>query len=130
MEDLALWILQIILEILLEALFGLFSDTSTYRLLDKPARDSWGLRCLVLLVFGLSVGWVSWDYVPHFLLGRPWLRLVNLIAAPLLAGYAALTLAEWRRDRGDDAVRPYRHFLYAFSASFGAVLARLCMGLS
>ena len=130
MEDLLFLILQIVGEILLETLFGLLSDTSTYRLLNKPARNLWWLGCLALFAFGLLVGWASWDYMPHYLLGRPWLRLVNLVAAPCLAGYGALTLAEWRRDRGDGAVRPYRHFLYAFSASFGAVLARLCMGLS
>ena len=131
MEDLLLLVLQLILEIAFEAVLGLFTDASISRLPAKPRPEWWWLlRCVALFGFGVLVGWASWDYMPHFLLGRPWLRLVNLVVAPLLAGYGAATLAQWRRDRGDSTVRPQRHFLFAFATSFGAVLARLLMGLS
>lgn len=72
---------------------------------------------------------MSWSYAPHLLIGYPWLRFFNLVAAPLLSGYAAHSVARMRQDRGEADIHPRRQFWFGFSACLGLVAVRLLLGL-
>lgn len=121
-------LLVFLVELLLEVLAGVVSSRSTYRF-ENREHNLTPLKCLLLFVAGVILGGLWWWYAPHLLIRSPWLRVLNLLAAPLLSGYAAHTLARLRQERGQWTVLPVRHFWYGLSACLGLVAARLALGL-
>lgn len=84
---------------------------------------------MLLFLVGSGLGALSWRHLPGLKIHVGWLRVVNLLVAPLLSGYAAVTLARFYQERGYlDLVRGH-HFVSGFSACLGIVLARLLSGL-
>ena len=116
-------------ELLLEVVIGLASDKPTYRF-EKLDHNYTIFKCLFLFMMGAGIGGLWLWANPVLSLHSPWLRLVNLAAAPLLSGYGGQTLARFYKERGREEVVPWRHFWYSFSACLGVVLCRYAFGHS
>ncbi|HLW74230.1 MAG TPA: hypothetical protein VKT74_04110 [Gammaproteobacteria bacterium] len=121
-------ILAFLVELLLEILAGVVTDRPTYRF-ENLKRGLTPLVCVVLFLAGAGLGALSLRFAPALSIHVTWLRLVNLLTAPLLSGYAAVTLARFYQERGRQGLVPRHHFFYAFSTCLGIVLARLLLGL-
>ena len=121
-------LLLFVLELLVEILAGVASSRSTYRF-EKRIHNFTPLKCLALFGVGAVLGILWWGYKPHLLIASSWLRVLNLLAAPLLSGYSSHTLARLRQEQGLWTLRPERHFWYGFSACLGIVAVRLLLGM-
>lgn len=117
-----------LVELLVEVVAGVVSSRSTYRF-ERREHNLTPLKCFLLFGAGALLGALWWAYTPHLLIRSPGLRVLNLLLAPLLSGYAAHTLARLRQERGLWTVHPVRHFWYGFSACLGLVALRLLLGL-
>ena len=81
------------------------------------------LKCFLLLLFGLALGGISVMVFPKSIISQSWLRVATLLLAPMAAGLASKTLAEYVSRKKDD-VWPKRHFWYSFSICLGGVIVR------
>jgi hypothetical protein len=79
------------------------------------------------MIFGTVVGGLSLWLVPGRLIKEPYLRVANLILAPVLAGYAMTLMGAWRRKRGQDIVR-LDTFTYGYCFAVAMALVRLIYG--
>jgi hypothetical protein len=111
-EELLIVLFQVLVEIVVQFAIYLPFDIPFYRSrTDEHERGcAWMALCLVA---GGVLGGLSLLLFPKLVIPYPWLRVVNLFAAPLLAGSLSLATAAWRRKRGF-AVIPWPHFWYAF----------------
>jgi hypothetical protein len=128
MEEIIFIILQFLGECLFEAVLSLIfspSERKAQKLAAKRSEsatsDGWYyarsaaigviLAALSLIPFGNTV------------INRPLMRVVNLVAAPLLAAYLAESVAELRQKNSPD-ISPTREFWRAFAFTAGFVLVR------
>lgn len=124
MEEILIIVLQLFFEFGLELLFWAGLDLTAWSIAREE--KSGGVGCtLMFLVFLIGAGlaaFMNWLY-PRPLLPYDWLRIINLIAGPLLAGGAAWWFADWRRRRGAK-ILPSLHFWSAFWFVLGYDLVR------
>ncbi len=73
--------------------------------------------------WGLLAGGLSLLVFRHSFVTGHWLRLLNLLLAPLAAGAAMAVLGRVRQSRGHDLVR-LDQFSYAFTFAFAMSLVR------
>ena len=125
MEELLIFMLQIAAEFLVEVLGSvpfdlMFSRGSN----DREERESWEIiGCLCLGVF---LGGCSLIVAPTTLLHQPWLRMINLFAAPICSGYVSYGLGLRRYAARGEAGQAEAnwHFWYSFMICLGAVAVR------
>ncbi len=123
MEELLVVLVQIVVEVAVQAIVYLPFDFSFYR--SEGAGDSGACGWVVLyLVLGSACGGLSVLVAPHVLLPSPALRLVNLVVAPLAAGGLSWAISRRRRARGT-AIDPPIHGLYAFVFALAFAAVRL-----
>jgi hypothetical protein len=78
---------------------------------------------VVLFAIGAVCGGLTnWIY-QRPLLPYDWLRIINLVVGPLVAGGVGWLIAEWRRRRGT-AISPSLHFWIGFWFVLGFDLVR------
>ena len=122
MEEFLVLLIQFVIEVLFESLGYLPFEWATTRK-DRGPRESIGGACTAWLLIGALVGGASLIFLDHSLLHHAWLRIANLVVAPVCAGCIAEVFAARRR-----ATRPWiepRHqFWYAFWFSFGIAAVR------
>lgn len=116
MEEVVAVLLQVFLEVFLEMLVYFGLDVASLK--DEKGRTHGcvllGSFTLAGVVLGAVVNWVH----PHPVIPLPWLRVVNLIVGPILAGGLSVLVARWRqRD-------PMLHFWMAFCFVLGYDLVR------
>jgi hypothetical protein len=122
MEELITLILQFVIEVLFESFTYLPFEWATTRR-ERPQRD-WILGpCVGWLVGGACLGGLSLLIVPHTVLRHPWMRIANLIVAPLISATLAKWLARYRQQR-TATVDPQHQFWYAFWFSLGITAIR------
>ena len=76
---------------------------------------------------GGSLGWISTLIAPQLVLPFVWMRIANLIVAPLVSGAISYGFASWAKSRGSKW-DPKTHFIHGalFAFMFGA--ARFAFG--
>ncbi|MSQ77021.1 MAG: hypothetical protein EXR97_01010 [Nitrospiraceae bacterium] len=77
-----------------------------------------GYACLGAFVGGVSL----WLFPAHFVKDQ-WLRVLNLIAAPVIAGLVMAKIGAWRRQREQEPIR-LDTFAYGFLFAFAMALVR------
>ena len=78
-------------------------------------------------LFGIGLGAVSLWAFPDLFIEARWLRVVNLMVTPVLAGLAMSALGALRRRRGMDLVA-LDTFRCGFAFAFGMALVRFIWG--
>lgn len=71
---------------------------------------------------GLSL-WVF----PALFIQEPWLRVINLLVAPCVAGFVMSALGNYRRRKGQELLR-LDTFVYGAVFAFGMALVRFMGG--
>lgn len=83
---------------------------------------------LLSLILGIVVGWLSLAIVQEVVLQNTWLRILNLILAPFMAGIIALKMSR-RRHRKALITDNKFHYLVGFLFTLGFVAARYVLGV-
>jgi hypothetical protein len=127
MEDLLIIVIQValaVLEVLLDLFAYLPFDWPTGDFRDTGRTTSFWGWLVVCLIIGAGIGLLISLVHPQTFIRPVWLRIVNLFLSPVVSGCSAFYLAKRRQRRNAD-VRPWRHFWYAASLSFGLLFIRL-----
>lgn len=116
------FLFELIGELILQTVLELLVDLGLqpFRGERKPHPNPW-LTAFAYAVLGAMAGGVSLWLLPELLVRDETWRTVNLIATPILAGFAMATLGVWRVKRGHVQVGIER-FSYAY-------LFALCLAL-
>ncbi len=124
MEELFVIVLQFFLELFLEVVVSIPFEFLFGRKDAREQRDA--VEIVACLFLGLFLGGISLTLFPHTLIGYDALRIANMIAAPIGAGYTSYCIASWRyQDRGRQGERDARyHFWYTFMVCLGIVAVR------
>jgi hypothetical protein len=121
-EELLAAVVQIVLEVLLQVLVSGGLDVAASA---SSKRDQSGCGWLVFHgLLGGVVGWLSTLLFPHLMLPVVWLRVLNLVLAPFLAGGLTFYMDRWW-NRGKDGSTAFFHG-FTFAVLFG--LARFAFG--
>lgn len=129
MEELLIVILQFLLETLLESLIYWPFDSATDRMLATRRSDSSAVSFpfAVVAIAGAVVGVISLIAWPHTWLRSPFLRIANLVLAPLLSAGSAWLIASRRAPQPmQSPPREHAWFGFAFTTAF--VLVRFIWG--
>jgi len=116
LELVAEFALQLFGELLIEV--GLQAIADAFRRPAGPWLSAFGYAMLGGLVGGATL-WVF----PSHLVSSQVLRLVNLIASPLLAGLCMAWLGSWRAERGQRVLR-IDTFAYGYLFALALALVR------
>jgi hypothetical protein len=128
LEEILIVILQLVGELILQILIYLpFEWPRSWRRAEgEDRRESgcaWGILYLLL---GALVGWLSVLLFPYVFLPYLWLRVANLIAAPLACGWTSYAFARWRQARGAKT-DPAAHFFSGLLFALAFVVARFVL---
>lgn len=124
MEEILVIILQITFELALELLVYAGLDFTAWSFTREEEHGSAGCGAMfVFFLIGAGLGALLNQFHPQPILAYGWLRIINLVAAPLLAGGIAWLFADWRRRRGAK-ILPSLHFFFAFWFVLGFDLVR------
>ena len=108
---------QIILQLIAEAFGGLFK-TGWEKLRGREGETSTTREVVWSLGTGGVTGIVTVLVFPVLLLPQPWMRLLNLFAAPVLAGLLVERVRAWRESR-----REFSGSVFFYAALFGLAFA-------
>jgi hypothetical protein len=122
MEDLIIVIVQFTFEVIGSAFIGSPFGFNA-RKPTQPESTS-GSDQVVFALAGALLGYVSAYLLPLKLLPYSWLRLLNLVVAPIAGGYVAKAIAIYR-GKADPLIEPQVHFWNAFSFILPFALLRL-----
>ena len=121
MEELIAVIIQIVVEVVFEALWSLPVDLFIWGYEeDRPEKAR---RCSLFGV-GCALGWASAFLLPQTVLHHGWSRIANIVIAPLLAGWLATVIARWLVEKREKDASPERQFWRAFWFTLGFSLLR------
>lgn len=121
MEEIFVVIVQVIVEVVFEALFSLPIDVFFWgHQEDRPEK----VRRTALFSVGCLMGWASIFALPGTILHHGWLRVANLVVAPLLAGWLATVIAHWLIDKRHKDASPKIQFWRAWWFTLGFSLLR------
>jgi hypothetical protein len=82
------------------------------------------LLYVLLAIAGGMLGWVSAYLLPFRLLPYSWLRVLNIVVAPVVGGFTALVIAAYR-SRSNVLIEPRVHFWNAFWFALAFALLRI-----
>jgi hypothetical protein len=119
-------ILQFIFEILLQLLAEVFCELGlrpvTEMFKGRRVQNPW-LASVGYLLVGAAVGGLSLLLFKSSMIHNSFLRIVNLVVTPILAGLVMVAIGHLREKRGQQLVRLDR-FGYGFIFAFGMALVR------
>lgn len=124
------WIVQFICELLLQA-FGELIAELIGRSMKEPFRrpkpiHPW-LAATGYSIFGAIAGAISLWVLPSLFISAQWLRVVNLIATPIVAGLMMERLGRWREKEDQETIR-LDTFAYGFIFALSMALVRFTWG--
>lgn len=124
------WILQFLGELLLQAGGELIAELIG-RSVKEPFRrpkpiHPW-LAAIGYGIFGAVAGGISLWVLPSLFISTEWLRIVNLIATPLVAGLMMERLGTWREMKDQETIR-LDTFAYGFVFALSMALVRFTWG--
>lgn len=124
------WMLQFFGELLLQAA-GEFIVELIGRSLKEPFRrpkplQPW-LAAIGYMIFGALAGAISLWLVPSLFISAHWLRLLNLLLTPFVAGLLMARLGAWR-ERNEQEIIRLDSFTYAFLFALSMALVRFTWG--
>ena len=122
MEELIAIAVQFTVEVIGSILTGVPFGFNT-RKPAQPESESMFLRIMLTFMGGV-LGWASAYLVPFRLLPYSWLRLLNLLIAPIIGGYTAKVIAGYRAKE-NVLIDPKVHFWNAFWFTLAFALLRL-----
>ena len=124
------WVLQFFGELLLQLvceavaeLFGHAVNVPFRR--PRPVRP-W-LAAIGYLIFGGAAGGLTVWLVPELFIKAEWLRVANLLLAPLAAGLIMEAVGSWRESRDKEVLR-LETFAYGFCFAFALAVVRYAFG--
>jgi len=121
LEELVAIAVQFTIEVIGSAFISAPFGFSTRR----PTQHESGSMFLYFLfmTIGGMIGWMSAYFVPFRLLPYSWLRLLNIVVAPLVGGFTAQAISAYRAKE-NPFVEPKVHFWSAFWFILAFVLLR------
>ena len=127
MEEIIIITLYFLGEVILNALIYLPGDIflSIHELNkdDKLNILPWAILSLFL---GIITGFISIALLSSAILPFSWLRVINLIASPLLSGTIALQMSKLRNNKNKQSNNKL-HYLVGFLFTFGFVCVRIAL---
>ena len=93
----------------------------------QPPHTNRAALTMILAIVGGMCGWASVALFPYLMLQTPALRMLSLVASPVLAGCLGLAIAK-RRSHGDPFIEPSHQFWYAFAFTLSFTLYRFAYG--
>lgn len=124
------WVLQFLGELLLQACSELLAELfgrSLFEPFRRPKPLHPWLAALGYLIFGAMAGGLSLWLLPVLFISAPWLRLINLLLTPLIAGLLMARLGSWRRRQEQETSR-LDTFSYGFLFALAMALVRFTWG--
>ncbi len=118
--EVILFLLQALAEIALQIIFELFVELglrSVHAVVWRPKPLNPVLAGIGYAILGAAAGGVSLAVFPHSFIGTPWMRVANLLVAPLAAGAVMAAFGAWRQRNDQQLIRLNRFgygFLFAF----------------
>lgn len=124
------WIVQFLGELLLQA-FGELIAELIGRSLKEPFRRPEpihpSLAAIGYGILGAIAGAISLWVLPSLFISAEWLRIVNLIATPLVAGLMMDRLGAWREMKNQETIR-LDTFAYGLVFALSMALVRFTWG--
>lgn len=120
MEEILVLLIQFAIEVLIQFFVYLPFDVPLRG--GKPNSNAGCGLAILYLALGGAIGGLSLLIAPHLMLQSTFLRVANLIVAPITAGLGSWGLSVWRFNRGAE-VDPRTHFWtgFCFTLAFSAV---------
>src|SRR5947207_2555374 len=107
-------ILVLLLQALIEFTFEMLGVSGAF------PTDSCGCGAFLALAVGALCGWLLNLIHPKVLLPFSWLRMSNLILAPLLSGWIAIKIAEGRLEKKPN-INKWNRVIWAFCYTLALV---------
>ncbi len=108
---------QVILQLIAEAFGGLFK-TGWDKLRGRDKESSPVREVLWSLATGGVAGVITIVFFPVLVLRQPWMQLLNLAFAPVVAGLLVERVRAWRESR-----REFSGTVFLYAALFGLAFA-------
>ncbi len=108
-------------ELLLQLVFELFGEafkTGWYKLTQREKPSTVRQEIMWSVLTGLIAGGVTVYLFPRLSLRLPWLQLLNLALAPLVAGLLVERVRAWRESR-----QAFSMPVFSYAAVFGFAFA-------
>jgi hypothetical protein len=128
--QIVLWILQLLGELLLQVFGELIAGLVGRRAKESFRRLQPFRPWLVAIGYGICgavAGAISLWLLPSLFISALWLRIVNLIVTPLLAGLLMERLGAWREMKNMATIR-LDTFAYGFVFALAMALVRFTWG--
>lgn len=124
MEEIIVLMLSFVGELLIESLVYFPWDIfmASYERKKEGEINKFGW-CVISLFFGIGIGYVSLLLLPKIIIQYSWLRILNLILAPLIAGAIAVNMSK-RREQKELTTNNKLHYLIGFLFTLGLVSVR------
>ena len=122
MEDLIAIAVQFTVEVIGSAFISWPFGFNVRRPTEPESSSVW--LCVLLATAGGMLGWISAYLLPFRLLPYSWLRVLNLVVAPVVGGFTARAIAAYR-SKDNVLIEPRVHFWNAFWFTLAFVLLRI-----
>lgn len=120
------WLFQIVGELLVQLVGQFFVDLIGHKLQRSVQRSEpiqpW-VSAIGYLIFGATTGAISLLFVPDAFIKLEWLRALNIVATPLVAGLVMAWVGSWRRHHDKTVIR-LESFSYGLSFAFAMTFVR------
>ena len=120
------WLFQFVGELLVQLVGQFLVDLIGHKVQMSFRRSepvqSWA-SAIGYLIFGATTGAISLLFVPDPFIKLEWLRVLNLVATPLVAGLVMAWVGSWRRHRNKTVIR-LESFSYGLSFAFAMTFVR------
>jgi hypothetical protein len=119
-------IFEIVLEFLGPMILELFGSIFKRSSNDEPRNEKAvhpAIKFFAYGMYGAICGFISLAIFAHHMIDSPILRIANLIASPLFAGFVMMQLGAWLTAHGKKR-SPINRFAYGFCFALGFSLVR------
>jgi hypothetical protein len=122
MEDLLIATLQFLFEFAVEVLSNVPFDWPSSRR-TWPEKEGIAGECFIWFIVGGVLAYISTLLLKYTWISFSWLRIVNLVLAPITSALISQAIAR-RRSRHNPNIVPRNHFWRAFWFTLGIVTVR------